>query len=389
MKQFLVLALIGLGVCWAQSGNDSRPATSNVRDAQYPRIHSDLRVTFQVKAPTAQKVQVVPPEAGGGPGGLGTAPYDMVRDKDGVWTVTTPPVVPGLHYYWLLVDGVAVNDPSSDTYFGFTKQTSGVEVPEPGVDFYHAKDVPHGAVRAEWYHSKITGLWRRAHVYTPPDYDTNLKARYPVLYLQHGGGEDETGWTKQGRANFIMDNLLAAKKAQPMIIVMDCGYATKPGEPAAPAEGGRPAAQPEHFPEVLIGELIPLIDAKYRTMADREHRAMAGLSRGAGQTLQITLANLDKFSYIGSFSGGALGTFDLKKSYNGVFADVAAFNKKVHLLWLGAGTAEESHVVSSKAAHEALGKAGIKHVLFLSPGTAHEWQTWRRDLNEFAPVLFR
>jgi enterochelin esterase-like enzyme len=296
--------------------------------------------------------------------------------------------VPGFHYYWLLVDGVAVNDTSSETYYGFNRPTSGVEVPEPGVDFYDFKDVPHGEIRSQWYHSTITGLWRRAYVYTPPDYDTNLKARYPVLYLQHGGGEDERGWTAQGRANFIMDNLLAAKKAKPAIIVMDCGYATKPGEPPAPAEGGRAAAQREHFPEVIIDELIPLIDARYRTIADREHRAMAGLSRGAGQTLQITLAHLDKFSYIGSFSGGALQNFDAKKSYNGVFADSAAFNKRVHLLWIGAGTAEESHAVSSKAAHEALDRAGIKNVLFLSQGTAHEWQTWRRDLNDFLPRLF-
>lgn len=388
IKKTLVLLLVASGLCWAQSGSDPRPATSNVRDAQYPRIHSDLRVTFQVKAPTAQKVQVVPPEAGGALNGLGKAPYDMVRDQDGVWTVTTPPVVPGFHYYWLLVDGVAVNDPSSDSYFGFNKQTSGVEVPEPGVGFYQIKDVPHGEVREHWYHSRITGLWRRARVYTPPEYEANPKMRYPVLYLQHGGGEDEMGWTKQGRANFIMDNLLAAKQTKSMIIVMDCGYATKQGEPPVATQPGRTPAPRNHFPDVVVHELIPAIDAACRTMPDREHRAMAGLSMGAGQTLQITLSNLDKFSYIGSFSGGALQNFDLKTSYNGVFADPAVFNKKVHLLWLGAGTAEESHVASSKAAHEVLDKAGINNVLFLSPGTAHEWQTWRRDLHDFLPRLF-
>jgi enterochelin esterase-like enzyme len=389
MKRTLWLLAFTVGLCWAQTGGDSRPASSNARGMEYPRVHSDLKITFQVKAPTAQKVQVVPPEAGGGPGGLGKAPFDMVKDKDGVWTVTIPPVVPGFHYYWLLVDGVAVNDPASDTYYGFNKPTSGIEVPEPGVDFYDAKDVPHGEVRARWYFSKITGLWRRAHVYTPPGYDANPKTRYPVLYLQHGGGEDENGWTKQGHANFILDNLLAAKKAQPMIIVMDCGYATKPGEAPAATQPGRPAAPRNYFPEVMIQEIFPMIDANYRTLADREHRAMAGLSMGAGQTLQITLANLDKFSYIGSFSGGALSTFDLKTSYNGAFADPAAFNKKVHLLWLGAGTAEESHVTSTTAAHEALDKAGIKHVVFFSKGTAHEWQTWRRDLHDFLPRLFQ
>jgi enterochelin esterase-like enzyme len=388
VKKTWFLAFVVVGLCWAQTGGDSRPASSNARGMEYPRIHSDLRVTFQVKAPTAQKVQIVPPEAGSAPSGLGKTPYDMAKDKDGVWTVTTPPVVPGFHYYWLLVDGVAVNDPASETYYGFNKPTSGVEVPEPGVDFYDAKDVPHGEVRARWYHSAITGLWRQANVYTPPDYDANPKIRYPVLYLQHGGGEDEYGWTKQGRANFILDNLLAAKQAPPMIIVMDCGYATKPGEAPVATQPGRPPAPPNHFPELMIKEIIPMIDGSYRTIADREHRAMAGLSMGAGQTLQITLTNLDKFSYIGSFSGGALANFDAKTSYNGAFADSAAFNKRVHLLWLGAGTAEESHAKSSTAAHEALDKAGIKNVLFLSQGTAHEWQTWRKHLHDFLPRLF-
>lgn len=238
-----------------------------------------------------------------------------------------------------------------------------------------------------WYFSKITGEWRRVNVYTPPGYDTDLKTRYPVLYLQHGGGEDEMGWTKQGHANFISDNLLAAKKAKPMLIVMDCGYAMKPGEPPAPAEAGRGPVQRNHFPEVVIDELIPLIDAKFRTLPDRDHRAMAGLSMGAGQAVQITLTHLDKFSYIGSFSGG-LANFDAKKSFNGVFADSAAFNQKVHLLWFGAGTAEERIITATRAAHAALDQAGIKHVLFISQGTAHEWQTWRRDLNDFLPRLF-
>jgi enterochelin esterase-like enzyme len=389
VKKTLWVLIYAVGICGAQTGGSSRPASTNVRGSEYPRIHSDLRVTFQVKAPTAQKVQVVPPEAGGALSGLGKTPYDMVKDKDGVWTVTTPPVVPGFHYYWLLIDGVPVNDPSSDTFYGFNKPTSGIDVPEPGVDFYDAKDVPHGDVRAHWYFSKITGQWRRANVYTPPGYDADPKTRYPVLYLQHGGGEDESGWTKQGHANFIMDNLLAAKKAQPMIIVMDCGYAMRPGEAPVATQSGRPPAQPNHFPEVMVQEIVPMIDANFRTIADREHRAMAGLSMGAGQTLQITLANLDKFSYIGSFSGGALSNFDLKTSYNGAFADPAAFNKKVHLLWLGSGTAEESHVESSTAAHAALDKAGIKNVLFLSKGTAHEWQTWRNALVDFAPRLFQ
>src|SRR5215831_1998161 len=363
-------------------GDDARPATSNVRGAQFPRIHPDLRITFQVKAPNAKKVQVQ------GGDGLGKGPFTMEQDKNGVWTTTTPPAVPGFHYYWLLVDGIAVNDPASETFFGYGRQTSGVEVPEKGTDFYDIKDVPHGDVRAFWYRSKVTDAWRRAYVYTPPDYDMNGAARYPVLYLQHGAGEDERGWNNQGRMSFIMDNLLAARKAKPMIVVMDRGYATKPGASESTAGRG-PLSGTSAFEEVVLKDLIPAIDSKYRTIADREHRAMAGLSMGGMQTLQIGLTHLDTFSYLGSFSGPIFGKFDVKTSYGGAFADPTVFNKKVHLLWLGAGTAEERFLDSIKVFHEVLDKAGIKSVLVPSPGTAHEWQTWRRALQDFAPRLFQ
>ncbi len=277
----LTLAMAACGLCWAQTADDSRPATSNLPGAEYPRIHSDLRVTFRVTAPTAKKVQVVP---GGDDNGLGKGPYDMTRDEKGVWTVTIPPAVPGFHYYWFSVDGFAANDPATFTYFGWNKECSGIEVPDKTLDFYDVKDVPHGDVRAHWYYSKTTAAWRRAYVYTPPDYDKNPKARYPVLYLQHGSGESERGWTAQGRANFILDNLIAAKKAQPMIIVMENGMvAAKAG--AAPAG----ARRNEAFGEVVTNDLIPMIDAAYRTMPDRTHRAIAGLSMGAGQATQIGL----------------------------------------------------------------------------------------------------
>jgi enterochelin esterase-like enzyme len=375
--------------------DESKPAASNVREAQYPRVHPDGRLTFQVKAPSAQKVQIQPGTSrieNNGFNGLGKAPYEMAKDKDGTWTVTTPPVVPGLHYYWLLVDGVAVNDPSSETYFGYNKQTSGVEVPEAGVDFYSAKDAPHGEVRARWYHSKVTGLWRRAYVYTPPDYDTYPQQRYPVLYLRHGGGEDETGWTKQGQANFILDNLIAAGQARPMILVMDSGYASRPGEtsPWPPASEAPPAPR-DAFVELTIHELIPMIDATYRTIPDREHRAMAGLSMGAMQTLRIGLTNLDKFSALGIFSRPPMSAteFDVKESFGGVLADAAAFNKQVRLFWWGAGTAEVGIHRSAKDSLSTLDSAGVKYVYMEWPGLAHEWQLWRKCLNDFAPRLFR
>ena len=334
-------------------------------------------------------------QPGGGDNGLGQGPFDMTRDEEGVWTVTTPPAVPGFHYYSLVVDGVAVNDPSSETFFGWGQQTSGIEVPETGVDFYDAKDVPHGEIRTRWYHSDITGAWRRAHVYTPPDYDINRDRRYPVLYLQHGSGEDERGWPTQGHVNFIMDNLIAAGEARHMIVVMEEGYATKAGDPPSPPRGaGAPSTLAVQrrfatFEAVVIGELIPLIDATYRTIPDREHRALAGLSMGGGQALQIGLGHLDIFAHLGVFSGGPRGDFDPQTAYGGVFSDLASFNERVRLFWLGAGTAEERAHQRAQDMHEALDKVGIKHELYISPGTSHEWQTWRRSLRVFAPLLFR
>ncbi|HEV8291240.1 MAG TPA: alpha/beta hydrolase-fold protein [Tepidisphaeraceae bacterium] len=374
-RPFFIASLIIAAISAAQAFDiTSQPAPSNVPGAEYPGVHDDLRVTFRLRAPSAQKVQLQP---GGGDNGLGKGPFDMTKGDDGAWTVTIPPAVPGFHYYWFLLDGVAVNDPGSETYFGWAKQTSGIEVPEKGTDFYLPWQVSHGDVRITWYHSKITDSTRRAYVYTPPDYDANTSARYPVLYLQHGAGEDERGWHKQGRMNFIMDNLLAAKKAQPMLVVMDRGYAFRPGE----------LPNKNSFADVLLEEIIPHIDAHFRTIADRDHRALAGLSMGGMQSLQIGLTHLEKFAWIGAFSS-PMRNFDLKSSYNSVFNDPAAFNKQVHLLWLGAGTAETQIHDSVKSVHDALTAAGIKNVFVESQGTAHEWQTWRRALNDFAPRLF-
>src|SRR5262245_32018933 len=236
----LLVITLGLTVGAAQVPDDSKPASSNVRNAQYPRVHADGRVTFRFTAPNAKKVQLQP---GGADNGLGKGPIDMTASDDGkgVWSITLPPVVPGFHYYWFLVDGVQVNDPSSETYFGWGRQTSGIDVPEAGADYYEPRDVPHGDVRVRWYRSKVTGAWRRAYVYTPPGYDRDLKTRYPVLYLQHGAGENETSWIKQGRANLILDNLIAEKRARPMLVVMETGYATRAGATPVPGPTGAAA----------------------------------------------------------------------------------------------------------------------------------------------------
>ena len=328
----------------------------------------------------------------------------MVKQPDGFWSVTTDPLVPGLHYYTLIVDGAEMADPGSRSFFGGNKYTSAVEVPEPGSTYYLPQDVPHGQVREVWYFSKVTGTWRHALVYAPPGYDEQTKQRYPVLYLQHGGGEDETGWVRQGHANFILDNLIASGKAKPMLVVMAYGYARRAGE-QPPDLAGKGFGSPEFrqamqnmmaaFEADVTEALIPFVDKTFRTIPDRDHRAMAGLSMGGMQTFHITLNHLDLFSHIGGFSGAA-GPFitgrdiDFKNDYHGALADPAAFAKKVHVLWLGVGTAEpEGMRAGIRKLHASLTEAGIAHVYEESPGTDHEWQTWRRNLNDFAARIFQ
>ena len=396
MRRFILFVFLLSSIGFAQDAGSFKPSATNVWGADYPRVDDSGRVEIRVKAPDATKVKL---NFWSGP------KVDMVKQADGFWTVTTAPLVPGFHYYTLNIDGAEVADPNTQAYFGGSRPASAVEVPEPGSDYYLAKDVPHGAVREVWYNSKVTGTWRHAVVYLPPDYDSQAKTRYPVLYLQHGGGEDETGWIRQAHANFIMDNLIAEKKSKPMIVVMAYGYARRAGE-VPPDLTGKPFGSPEMmkamqdmsaaFEDDVTKALVPFIDSTFRTLSDRDHRAMAGLSMGGMQTFQITLNHLDMFSYIGGFSGAGgmlvLGDrkLDPKTDYNGVFADPAAFGKKVHLLWMGVGTVEPERMRAGLLRlHNSLDEAQIKHVFYESPGTDHEWQTWRRDLKDFAPRLFQ
>ncbi len=396
MRLIALMAVMIAPFCLAQDLGDFRPATSNVLDAQYPRVDGKSRVQIRFKAPDASKVRV---NFWSGP------KAEMEKQADGFWTFTTPPMAPGLHYYMVVVDGAEVSDPGSTAYFGGSKWASAVEVPEAGVTYYLPQDVPHGQVREAWYYSKVTGTWRHAMVYTPPAYDTHPKERYPVLYLQHGGGEDESGWTRQGKANFILDNLIAAGNAKPMIIVMANGYARRAGQPA-PDLAGKSFGSPEMrkamedmmsaFEDDMTQALIAFIDSTFRTTADRDHRAMAGLSMGGMQTFHVTFDHLDLFSYIGGFSGAAnvfaMGNdkLDTKTAFNGAMADPAEFAKRVHLLWVGVGTNEPARMKQGiEKLHTSLDESKIQHVFYESPGTDHEWQTWRRDLNDFAPRLFQ
>jgi beta-glucosidase len=358
---FSALLILGLA---GQDG--SFPAPSNVRGAEYPRIYPDLRVTFRVQAPTARTVQIQP---AGMDDGFGEKPFDMVRGEGGVWSVITPPVRPGFHYYNLAVDGFPTTDPGSATFFGWARESSGLEVPDPGLDFYNLKDVPHGDVRSHWYHSRIAGTARRAIVYTPPGYDGDPRRRYPVLYLQHGAGESERAWTEQGRAHLILDNLIAEGKAGPMIMVMDLGYGLRAGQ--LPKPGSR---NNEAFPEIVISDLIPEIDKAYRTVAGRDGRAIAGLSMGAGQALQVGLANPRQFAFVGAFSTD-LRTIDVPAASAGAF----------RLLWIGCGQTDE-FIERNQAIHRSLDRESVKHVWFTGPGS-HEWQVWRKHLAAFAPLV--
>jgi enterochelin esterase-like enzyme len=395
MRRAGILLFLFVGFCYAQETGSFHPSETNVWGSEYPRVDSMGRVQIRIKAPDATKVKV---NFWSGP------KVDMVKQPDGFWTVTTDPLAPGFHYYNLNIDGAEVSDPGTHAFFGGGRPASAVEVPESGSTYYSAQDVPHGEVREVWYNSKVTGSWRHAMVYLPPKYDTQNGARYPVLYLQHGAGEDETGWVRQGHANFILDNLIAAGSCKPMIVVMAYGYARRAGQPA-PDLTGKPFGSPEMlkamqdmaaaFEDDVTQALIPYIDSSFRTLSDRDHRAMAGLSMGGMQTFQITLDHLDLFSYIGGFSGAGgmvvLGDrkLDPKTDYNGVFADPGAFAKKVHLLWVGVGTVEPERMRAGlQRLHTSLLDAHIQHIFYESPGTDHEWQTWRRDLKDFAPRLF-
>jgi enterochelin esterase family protein len=396
----------------------AHPSPYNFPGVQYPRIEADSRVTFHFNAPNAQKVQVALVTSG--QGSLQPLPFDMVKDDDGVWTYTSAPQSPGYHNYWMVVDGAAVLDPATNAFIGYGHMCNAFEIPEPGVDFYDLKDVPHGNVLIKNYFAKTANSWRHIFVYTPPGYDTNTSIRYPVLYLQHGGGEDERVWIEMGRTNVILDNLLAQNKVKPMIVVMETSAVGTPGGAGAgaPAGAGRGAGGAARgtgfggfggpgggpYGQLMVNDLIPWIDSYFRTLADKDHRAMAGLSMGGMQTAAVTMVNLDKFSYIGLFSGGAAmgfgpggsgkvapAPFDLKTIYSGAMADPAEFNKKVKALFMSFGSEPPLENPEGLKKHqEQLIAAGITNsYVYISPGTSHEWQTWRRSLYVFAPLLFR
>ncbi len=386
IRSILLATLLTGGLCSAQSpskvAEDFKPSSVNQPGKEYPRVNSEGRVRVQISAPEAKMVQL----------DISAVKYDLTKDENGIWTGESASQDEGFHYYQLNIDGASVPDPGSLYYYGASRWGSGIEIPAKDQDFYALKNIPHGQVREHIYFSKTNNSMRRCFVYTPAEYDKDTKERYPVLYLQHGGGEDETGWAAQGRTNLIMDNLIAEGKAKPFIIVMDNGTWRTPGR-ERPAQGSERPAGPwppegwaDVFMKTLLEDIIPMIDGNYRTLADQQHRAMAGLSMGGMQTRIITLAHPDVFSYVGMFSGGSISTDDV--------ANAPGFKEKVKLVFISYGSRELENPRAGfggdpKENTDKLKAAGLNTHFYVSPQTAHEWQSWRRSLYQFAPLLFQ
>jgi enterochelin esterase family protein len=390
---FILLAFLSYGIASAQFAGITqrgiqdepmpagfKPASTNTFLSQYPAVNAQTRqAMFRVVAPYAQNVTL---QLGGR--------HAMKKDDKGVWWYTTNPLVVGFHYYAIMIDSVPVMDRGSQAYFGSNWESAGIEIPEgPEGDYYRFnKNIPHGHIRSIYHWSEVNGIERHINVYVPAEYEKNPNKKYPVLYLVHGWGEDENGWSVQGHMANIMDGLIASGKAQPMIVVMPSGD-IKTNSDVRTASG--------NITDIFVKDMIPFVDKNFRTYADKQHRAMAGLSRGGGQTWQTVLNNIDMFGWMGGFSGsGRFGANPnnpnapvntIETGYNGIFKDAAAFNKKMNLVFISIGTEEGQ---GAKQTYETLTKHGIKNVVYHeSQGTAHEWLTWRRALNDFAPRLFK
>ena len=353
---------------------DAVTAETTVPGNEFPKVDKERRAYFYIHAPQAKKVVV----------DICSKKYEMQPDGKGGFMAVTDPLVVGFHYYFFNIDGVNFIDPATETFFGCCRESGGIEIPEgPEGDYYRPQQgTPRGCVRSVYYYAKSTNEWRHAMVYTPAEYEKGKK-KYPVLYLQHGMGEGETSWTIQGRMQHIMDNLIASGEAVPMIVVMESG------DVKAPFRGGsNQAGRSQYgasFYKVMTEDLIPYIDANFRTKSDRDNRAMAGLSWGGHQTFDLVMNNMDKFAWMGAFSGAIFG-LDVNKTYDGAFARSEEFNRRIHYLFLSCGSEEN---FGTERLVNDLRSAGIKVDYYVSPGTHHEWLTWRRSLKEFVPHLFK
>lgn len=381
------LLMVSSSISTAQEHNTTmmeefKPSSSNQPGKEYPMVNAEGKVKAKIFAPDAEYVQL----------DIGAVKYDLTKDDEGFWVGESAPQDEGFHYYQLNIDGASVPDPGSKYFFGAARWGSGVEVPAHDQEIYALKNVPHGTVSEHLFYSEINEDTKRLFVYTPPGYETNPEKRYPVLYLQHGGGEDETGWSRQGKANLIMDNLIAEGGCDPFIIVMSDGNWTM-RRPPANAEADQddrrrqwpPEGWADGFMNTLIKEIIPMIDSNYRTIAEPEHRAMAGLSMGGMQTRVITLANPNVFSYVGMFSGGSISPEDVENA--------PGFKENIELLFISYGSRELENAGrfggDPRENTQKLEEMGMNTHFYISPETAHEWQSWRRSLYQFALLIFK
>src|ERR1035437_73617 len=353
-------------ICLAQTTivEDFKPSTVNQPGQEFPKVNSQGYVRFRIVAPQAQSI-VVSLGLGGAKGGT-----PLAKAEDGSWMGTTAgPMDEGFHYYHLTIDGGVFNDPGALNFYGSTRWESGIEIPAQDQDFYALKDIQHGNIQQILFPSKSTNTSRRAFIYTPPGYDKDAKKRYPVLYLQHGWGEDETAWSNQGHANLIMDNMIAEGKIKPFIIVMTYGM-TNDAKP-----GTIRSFSVAPFQSVLVDELVPYVDANFHTLADKSNRAMGGLSMGGFETHAITLARPEIFSYYALLSGGTYTPAEIKDK------------SQAKLIFISCGSRENPDGVKKAAVD--LKEAGYNAVSYVSENTAHEFLTWRRSLRELAPLLFK
>lgn len=343
---------------------DFKPSSKNQPGQEYPMVNSQGYGRFRVVAPDAKSV-VCTLGLGGAKGGT-----ELTKGEDGVWTGTTAaPMDEGFHYYHYIIDGGVFNDPGANNYYGSCRWESGIEIPAHDAEFYAERDVPHGNVQQILFWSKQTSSLRRAFVYTPPMYGQDPAKKYPVLYLQHGWGEDETAWSNQGHCNLIMDNLIADGKIEPFIIVMTYGMTNEL------KWGHMHEFDITPFQTVLCDELVPYVDSHFQTIADKKHRAMAGLSMGGMETHTITLNRPEMFSRYCILSGGIYKPEEIKDK------------SQVDLIFISCGSKEGPDRV--KGAVDELKNAGFNAVSYVSEGTAHEFLTWRRSLKELAQILFK
>jgi enterochelin esterase-like enzyme len=351
------------------------PAATNIRNGAYPQILPDSRVIFSTKAPDAKKVQV----------DLGKK-YDMVKDTAGTWSVTTDSISEGFHYYSLLIDGVAVVDPASQTFYGMGRMASGIEIPFANGGYYALRDVPHGDTRTKKYFSKITNSWRQLNIYTPPGYDEKQSEKYPVLYILHGGGEDQTGWATQGKTDLILDNLIAAGKAKPMLIVMPDANIGAGGFNAGGIESSL-----KSFEREMKETIISYVEKNYRTLTDANSRAMAGLSLGGMHTLYTGINNTDKFAYLGVFSSGwivPMMNSISDKQYTFLKENADMVNSNLKSFWIAEGGKEDIAWKNGQIMVDKLNELKIKNTYSECPG-GHTWPVWRNNLYNFAQLLFK